>query len=431
MLDVRLIRTDPDAVKAGSGPSGRGPCRRSTTVATLDGELRAARGQARLAAGRDPHDLQRGRPAVPRPAPGRGHRAPGAEPPAGRRGEGARRTAPTSWRSSCGSVLLRIPNLPADECPDGAGEDDNVVLRVESFDPDVVRRAPACAALGDRRAARPARHRARASSCRARCSSCTAGRARRWSGRCASSPSTATSTCTRRSGRRRSCGPTTMVSTGHLPKFVDEAYHVERDDLWAIPTAEVPLTSLGRDEILRRGRPAPAVHRPHLVLPARGGLGRARTPADCCGSTSSTRSSCWRTPRRIRPPKLHAEILGRRRGAARPSWAWPTGSSTSAPVTSAAPRPGRSTSRCTPRVSTAGSRCRRCRGSATTRPAAPTSGTARPTARGTAILHTLNGSALAVPRVWAALVETYRQPDGTVEIPEVLHPYMRGATVIR
>src|SRR5690606_5293697 len=36
----------------------------------------------------------------------------------------------------------------------------------------------------------------------------------------------------------------------HLPKFADDAYHVERDDLWAIPTAEVPLTSLHRDEIL-------------------------------------------------------------------------------------------------------------------------------------------------------------------------------------
>src|SRR6202035_163815 len=42
----------------------------------------------------------------------------------------------------------------------------------------------------------------------------------------------------------------TITSTGHLPKFADEAYHVERDDLWAIPTAEVPLTSLHRGEIL-------------------------------------------------------------------------------------------------------------------------------------------------------------------------------------
>src|SRR5206468_7710329 len=42
----------------------------------------------------------------------------------------------------------------------------------------------------------------------------------------------------------------TMIATGHLPKFEDEAYHLERDDLWAIPTAEVPLTSMHRDEVL-------------------------------------------------------------------------------------------------------------------------------------------------------------------------------------
>jgi seryl-tRNA synthetase len=46
--------------------------------------------------------------------------------------------------------------------------------------------------------------------------------------------------------------------------------------------------------------------------------------------------------------------------------------------------------------------------------------------KGTEICHTLNGSALAVPRVWAALVETNRQPDGTVRVPELLRPYMRG-----
>ena len=51
-------------------------------------------------------------------------------------------------------------------------------------------------------------------------------------------------------------------------------------------------------------------------------------------------------------------------------------------------------------------------------------------AKGTEIAHTLNGSALAVPRVWAAIVENYRQADGSIAIPEVLHPYMRGHTVI-
>jgi seryl-tRNA synthetase len=50
--------------------------------------------------------------------------------------------------------------------------------------------------------------------------------------------------------------------------------------------------------------------------------------------------------------------------------------------------------------------------------------------KGTEIAHTLNGSALAVPRVWAAILETYRQPDGSVRIPDALQPYMRGATEI-
>jgi seryl-tRNA synthetase len=42
----------------------------------------------------------------------------------------------------------------------------------------------------------------------------------------------------------------------------------------------------------------------------------------------------------------------------------------------------------------------------------------------TEILHTLNGSALALPRVVAAILETYQQQDGSVEIPEVLQPLM-------
>ncbi|AXC10832.1 Seryl-tRNA synthetase [Acidisarcina polymorpha] len=45
-------------------------------------------------------------------------------------------------------------------------------------------------------------------------------------------------------------------------------------------------------------------------------------------------------------------------------------------------------------------------------------------------VHTLNGSGLAVGRTWVAIVENYQQADGTVRIPDVLVPYMRGATVI-
>jgi seryl-tRNA synthetase len=52
------------------------------------------------------------------------------------------------------------------------------------------------------------------------------------------------------------------------------------------------------------------------------------------------------------------------------------------------------------------------------------------TGSGTAFVHTLNGSALAVPRVWAAIVETYRRPDGSVAVPDALLPYFRGSTSI-
>jgi seryl-tRNA synthetase len=50
--------------------------------------------------------------------------------------------------------------------------------------------------------------------------------------------------------------------------------------------------------------------------------------------------------------------------------------------------------------------------------------------KGTRFVHTLNGSGLAVGRTLAAILENYQQADGTVRVPEVLVPYMGGATTI-
>ena len=47
------------------------------------------------------------------------------------------------------------------------------------------------------------------------------------------------------------------------------------------------------------------------------------------------------------------------------------------------------------------------------------------------LVHTLNGSALAWARIWAALVENGRQPDGRVRLPEALAPYLGEAVLIR
>ncbi len=45
-------------------------------------------------------------------------------------------------------------------------------------------------------------------------------------------------------------------------------------------------------------------------------------------------------------------------------------------------------------------------------------------------VHTLNGSGLAIGRTWIAILENYQQPDGSVRIPEILHPYMHGLAYI-
>jgi seryl-tRNA synthetase len=46
--------------------------------------------------------------------------------------------------------------------------------------------------------------------------------------------------------------------------------------------------------------------------------------------------------------------------------------------------------------------------------------------KGTKFVHTLNGSGLAVGRTLVAVVENYQQADGSVTVPEVLQPYLRG-----
>ncbi len=223
--------------------------------------------------------------------------------------------------------------------------------------------------------------------------------------------------------------PTRMVATGQLPKFADDAYHLERDDLWAIPTAEVPLTSMASDEILDEAELPMRLMAYTPVLPPRGRLGRPRHPGPAAGARV----------RQGRAARLRHPRAGARRATTR-SWAGPRRSSRDLGLAyrvldlctgdlGQSHRRAPSTSRCTPRASISGWRCPRCRGSATTRPGGRNI-RYRPDRRARAprSCHTLNGSALAVPRVWAAVVETHRQPDGSVALPEVLHPYLGGAT---
>ena len=51
------------------------------------------------------------------------------------------------------------------------------------------------------------------------------------------------------------CHTASMTGTGQLPKMTDDMYRVQGDDLWLIPTAEVPVTNIYRDEIIERDLP--------------------------------------------------------------------------------------------------------------------------------------------------------------------------------
>ncbi len=146
-------------------------------------------------------------------------------------------------------LLLRTPNAPSADAPDGATEADNVVLRTEGYDPDAYgehQRVPhweigaELGILDPERAVKisgPMFPLYRGSGARLLRAMIQHSLDRNTDAYEEIRPPTLVRTGT-------------MISTGHLPKFEDEAYHVERDDLWAIPTAEVPLTSMHRDEVL-------------------------------------------------------------------------------------------------------------------------------------------------------------------------------------
>ena len=252
MIDVRLLRTDPDGCPrrarpprrpdaAGGSSIGRPP----STTRLREHHRRARRLRARVnELSKQVGQLRRdGETAERRGAPGR-------EPHARRAREAARPRSTTRSSSSCAELLLRIPNLPHPDAPDGTSDADNPVVKGPFNLPDVVRRAPARAALGDgdRRSA----------------SSTTSGRPRS-PGRCsrcsaASAPRSARALCQLALDRNADAfeeirppslvSTATLTATGQLPKFADDAFAIERDDLWCIPTAEVPLTSIYAGEIL-------------------------------------------------------------------------------------------------------------------------------------------------------------------------------------
>ncbi len=343
-----------------------------------------------------------------------------------------RRPSTPSTTSSPPSSATRCcasPTCPSPDAPDGAGEADNVVLRTHGCASRVLRRAPAGPPLGHRRRARHPRHRARREDQRLDVHDVPRLAAPASSGRCVQLSLDRNADAYEEIRPPTLVRTDTMVSTGHLPKFADDAYHVERDDLWAIPTAEVPLTSLHRDEI----------------------LDAADLPLRYCAYTSCFRreaGSAGRDTRGLlRRPRVRQGRAARRgrRPPSRPSPA----RRTSSPAAS----------RCS---STSGSRT----GSSTSAPATSADSAARTWdieayapgcdqwlevssvswfadyqarranirwrsgdgGKGTEICHTVNGSAMGWPRTVAAYLRPTAGADGTIAVVDVLRPYLGGAT---
>jgi len=327
-------------------------------------------------------------------------------------------------------VILRIPNTPAPEAPDGAGPDDNVVLRVVNYDPDAYgdhQRVPHWDIAAELGLLDPERA--------AKLSGSMFVLYRGMGARLLRA-------LTQLALDRHTSGPDayeevrpptlvrtdTMVSTGHLPKFDDDAYHLERDDLWAIPTAEVPLTSMHRDEILDESDlPSRFCAYTPCFRREAGSAGADTRGALRAHEFDKVELFAYCTPEQA--ADVHADILSRAES-----------------LLVDLGLPYRVVDLCTGDLGFSNARtfdlevyapgCERWlevssvswyadfqarRANVRYRPDG---------GKGTETCHTLNGSALGWPRIWAALLETNRQPDGSVALPKVLHPYLGGVDTI-
>lgn len=220
-----------------------------------------------------------------------------------------------------------------------------------------------------------------------------------------------------------------MVGTGQLPKFADDAYAIASDDLYLIPTAEVPVTNLYREEILSADQlPIYNVSYSACFRREAGAAGR-----ETRGLIRVHQFDKVEMVKLVRPETSadeleslvdNAEDVLRRLGIPYRVMLLCTGDLTFASAKSYDPEawfPGlgqyREISSCSNFHDFQARRANiRYRPSPTDRPE---------------FVHTLNGSGLAVGRTLAAVLENYQQADGSVVVPEVLRPYMGGQEVIR
>jgi seryl-tRNA synthetase len=218
-----------------------------------------------------------------------------------------------------------------------------------------------------------------------------------------------------------------LVGTGNLPKFGDNLFRVAEADLTLIPTAEVPVTNLYRDEIIDPGK-LPIYHvaytpcwRNEQISAGRDVRGIKRVyqfdkvemvkfvePQTSYAELHTLIDNAEDICKALAIPYRLLQLCTADLGVATMKYdleLWAPGSNEWLEVSSCANFGDYQARRANIRY----------------RPAVA----AKPE-----FVHTLNGSGLALPRVMIAIMENYQRADGSIEIPQVLQPYMGGATVI-
>ncbi|WP_144463399.1 serine--tRNA ligase [Siminovitchia fortis] len=219
-----------------------------------------------------------------------------------------------------------------------------------------------------------------------------------------------------------------MTGTGQLPKFAEDAFRIESEDFYLIPTAEVPVTNYHRDEILDGERlPLNYVAYSANFRSEAGSAGR-----DTRGLIRQHQFNKVELVKFVKPEDSYDE-LEKLTGHAEK-------------VLQLLNLPYRVMSMCTADLGFTAAKKYDLEvwipSYDTYREISSCSNFEAFQARRANIrfrpepkakprhVHTLNGSGLAVGRTVAAILENYQREDGTVEIPEVLRPYMRNKEVI-
>jgi seryl-tRNA synthetase len=217
-----------------------------------------------------------------------------------------------------------------------------------------------------------------------------------------------------------------LFGTGQLPKFKEDLFHCENTDFWLIPTAEVPVTNIYRDETLdAEALPIKLCAYTPCFRSEAGSYGR-----DVRGIIRQHQFQKVELVKFARPEQSYdelekltadAEDILRRLGLAFRTVVLSTGDmgfSSAKTYDIEVWLPGQNgykeISSCSNFEAFQARRAGiRFRGG-----------------KKTELVHTLNGSGLAVGRTWVAIVENYQQKDGSVVVPEALRPYL-NAEVIR